>query len=83
MAKLCSCCSMPAQYSLALLLSTVGTSRRIQKCSPVVLFCNDCVHALRENELWGTNALCHAFNRAYTAIKQGFNERSGAPVTTR
>jgi hypothetical protein len=37
MAKLCSCCSMPAQYSLALLLSTVGISKRIQKCSPVVL----------------------------------------------
>ena len=66
MAKLCSCCSMPAQYSLALLLSTVGISRRIQKCSPVVLFCNDCIHALRENELGHKRAVRCFQSRVYS-----------------
>ena len=64
MAKLCSCCSRPAQFSVALLLSTVGISRRIQQCSPVVLFCESCIHALCENEGRGSTALCNAFNRS-------------------
>jgi hypothetical protein len=49
MAKLCSGCSRPAEYSLAVVLSTLGISKRMQRCSPVVLFCKGCIHALCEN----------------------------------
>ena len=69
MKKLCSCCSQPAQYSLALVLSTVGLSKRRQKCSPVVLFCDDCLSELCESECWGSSALRQAVNSAYTALE--------------
>jgi hypothetical protein len=40
MLKVCSCCSRPAGYSLAFVLSTLGTSGRLQQCSKVTLFCD-------------------------------------------
>src|SRR5579884_1155211 len=77
MAKSCSCCSQPAEYSLALILSTVGVSPRIQRCSPVVLFCKSCIHALATEECWwGSISLFNALQRAYTATKQRSGERS-------
>jgi hypothetical protein len=71
MKKSCSCCSHPAEYSLAFVLSTVGVSPRVQRCSSVVLFCKSCIHALATEECWwGSTALSSALQRAYTAIKQ-------------
>jgi len=76
MAKSCSCCSRPAEYSLALILSTVGVSPRIQQCSPVVLFCKSCIHALGTEECWwGSAALFSALQHVYTAIKQSSSDR--------
>ena len=76
MAKSCSCCSQPAEYSLALVLSTVGVSPRTQRCSPVVLFCESCIHALATEECWwGSAALSNALQRAYTATKQDSRNR--------
>jgi len=76
MAKSCSCCSQPAEYSLALILSTVGVSPRIQRCSPVVLFCKTCIHALATEECWwGSIALSNALQRVYTATTQDSSDR--------
>ena len=75
MEKLCSCCSQPAEYSLALIVSTVGVSPRMQRCSPVVLFCKSCIHALATEECWWASAdLSNALQSAYTAIKQDSSE---------
>lgn len=75
MAKSCSCCSQPAEYSLALILSTVGISPRIQRCSPVVLFCRSCIHALATEECWwGSADLSNSLQRAYTATLQDSSE---------
>ena len=77
MAKSCSCCSQPADYSLALIVSTVGVSPRIQRCSSVVLFCKSCIHALATEECWwGSTALFNALQHAYTAIKEDSGDRS-------
>jgi hypothetical protein len=79
MKKSCSCCSQPVEYSLALVLSTVGISPRIQRCSPVVLFCKSCIHALATEECWwGSTTLCNALQRAYTATQQDSSDRLNA-----
>ena len=76
MAKSCSCCSRPAEYSLALILSTVGVSPRMQQCSPVVLFCKSCIHALATEECWWASTdLSNALQCAYTATEQGSSDR--------
>ena len=76
MTKSCSCCSRPAEYSLALVLSTVGVSPRMQRCSPVVLFCKSCIRALATEECWwGSGDLYNALQHAYTAIKEGSSDR--------
>ena len=75
MTKSCSCCSQPAEYSLALIVSTVGVSPRMQRCSPVVLFCKSCIHVLATEECWWASAaLCNALQRAYTATTQESSE---------
>jgi hypothetical protein len=76
MAKSCSCCSKPADYSLALIVSTIGISPRNQRCSPVVPFCKNCIHALATEECWlGSTALFNALQHAYTTIMQDSNNR--------
>jgi len=76
MAKSCSCCSRPAEYSLALILSTVGVSPRMQRCFPVVLFCKSCIHALAKEECWwGSTALFKALQCAYTATEEYSSDR--------
>jgi hypothetical protein len=74
--KSCSYCSQPAQYSLTVLLSTVGISSRAQQSSRVVLFCNDCLQELCENEHWGTADVRRAVNNAYTALILRLRARS-------
>jgi hypothetical protein len=45
-AKTCCHCSRPAAFSLGVLLSTVGVSKRAQKCSPTIRLCPSCIHDL-------------------------------------
>ena len=81
MKKSCSRCSKPADYSLALIVSTVGVSPRNQRCSPVVPFWKSCIHALaREECWWGSTALFNALQHAYTTIKQDSDHRLGSGV---
>jgi hypothetical protein len=81
MQKSCSYCSKPAQYSLGVVLSTVGTSPRLQKCSPVVLFCSDCLNELSETECLCTTGLRKAVNSAYTALELLSREQLNAAAT--
>lgn len=76
MLKSCSYCSQPAQYSLTVLLSTVGVSSREQQSSRVVLFCDDCLRELCESECWGTEDVQKAVNKAYTTLIQRLRARS-------
>jgi hypothetical protein len=68
MNKLCSCCPRPAEYSLVSILSTVGISKRQQKCSPAVLFCANCLKKRLQRKHWGSDELHEAVNRAYTEL---------------
>jgi len=44
--KPCSRCSQPADFSLALLLSTIRVRPRAQKCSKTIALCNCCLHSV-------------------------------------
>ena len=76
MQKSCSNCLRPAQLSLVAIVSSVGVSKRVQKSSPAVLFCNDCLQELCEQLC--SNALCEAVNRALTRLNELLRERSTA-----
>lgn len=80
MIKVCSC-SRPAEYSLVAVVSTVGISKRLQKCSPAVLFCANCLQQLLKRDSRSTDKLLEAVNSAYTALTQRLTERSTATVT--
>ena len=66
--KRCEFCGDPAQYSVAFVLSTVGVRPRRQKCSPVVLSCDDCIQTLYESDPQIPEELQNALKRAYTAL---------------
>jgi len=66
--KKCEFCGDPAQYSLAFVLSTVGVRPRRQKCSSVVLICDDCIQTLYESDPQIPEELQIALKRAYTAL---------------
>jgi hypothetical protein len=74
MQKPCSNCSQMAEYSLMFVLSSVGNTPRLQKCSRVVLFCDDCLRELCE--CLCTTDLRTAVNSAYTALTQRSRSRS-------
>jgi len=76
MQKSCSNCSESACFSLVAIISTVGVSGRVQKSSPAVLFCDDCLRELRERLC--SDKLQEAVNSAYTELNQRLRERSTA-----
>src|SRR5665213_2724661 len=41
--KSCSCCTRPADFSLAFLVSTIGVRPRGQKCTQTVPLCKSCL----------------------------------------
>jgi len=41
--RACSRCSRPADFSLALLLSTIRVRPRVQKCSRTIALCHSCL----------------------------------------
>ena len=76
MMKICSCCRRPAEYSLISILSTVGISKRQQKCSPAVLFCANCLKKRLQRKHWGSDKLHKAVNRAYTELSERLHGHS-------
>jgi hypothetical protein len=76
MMKVCSCCRRPAEYSLVSILSTVGISKRQQKCSPAVLFCTNCLKKRLQRKHWGSDDLHEAVNSAYTELYKRLQAQS-------
>ena len=76
MQKLCSNCSETVQYSIVVIISSIGVSRRVQQSSPAILFCERCFRELRERLCSGK--LQEAVNSAYTQLNERLRERSTA-----
>ena len=70
MNKVCACCLNPAEYSVVSIVSSVGITPRVQKCSDVVLFCASCLRKFFEGKQSGTERLRKAVNRAYTRLNR-------------
>lgn len=75
MEKSCSNCSQRAQFSLNVLISSLG-GKRIQKTTCAVLFCSDCLDELTERLC--SDALSQAVNNALTVLKDRLHKRSTA-----
>jgi len=76
MQKSCSNCSAPAEFSVVAVVSTVGISGRLQKTSPVVLFCHACLQELADRLC--SPRLSDAVNTAYTALAAQLRGRAGS-----
>ncbi|GEM_PF-6430747 len=81
MQKSCSNCEANANYSVVLITSTVGISKRLQQSSVSVPFCAECYREFCERIC--SDVLRNAVNNAYTAIKEQLSERSMARKPTR
>ena len=66
MQKSCSNCQQAVEYSLVIILSSVGVSPRVQKSSRAVSFCADCLQELSERLC--SDDLRKAVNNAYTEL---------------
>jgi hypothetical protein len=75
MEKSCSNCSQRAQFSLNVLISSLG-GKRIQKTTRVVLFCSDCLDELAEGLC--SEALSQVVNDVLTLLKDRLHKRSTA-----
>jgi len=76
MQKTCSTCSEGVQYSIVVMISTVGVSPRVQQSSPAVLFCDHCFRELSERLC--SDKLRIAVNSALTELNERLRERSTA-----
>src|SRR2546430_319877 len=76
MQKLCSICSQTAQFSMNVIVSTVGVSKRLQQSSSATLFCDSCIQ--KANDRQHSTALRKLVNNAYTKLKERLVERSVA-----
>ena len=67
----CSFCSAPAEFSAAIIISTLGKNPRKQKCSRAILLCGHCIQA-RIGSLRGsaTPTLAEHLADAYTAVSE-------------
>jgi len=74
--KPCSRCSRPADFSLALLLSTIRIRPRVQKCSQTIALCNSCIHDVLASS--DTSPLTELQQRAITAYAAIADPISGA-----
>jgi hypothetical protein len=74
MDKSCSNCKEKAQYSIIVMISSVGVSPRVQQSSPAVLFCESCFRELSERLC--SDKLREAVNNALTELNERLRERS-------
>ena len=74
--KRCSNCHRPALFSLVGIISTLGVSKRLQKSSPAILFCDACLQELCQRIC--SDAFSEAVNSAYTELNQRLRERVAA-----
>ena len=76
MQELCSNCSATAQYSIKVLVSSVGIRPREQESSPAVRFCAECLHELCERLC--SDELRKAVNTVLTKLNERLRERTRA-----
>lgn len=76
MDKSCSNCKEKAQYSIVVMISSVGVSPRVQQSSAAVLFCASCFRELSERLC--SDKLREAVNNALTELNQRVRECSTA-----
>lgn len=74
MQKLCSICSQTAQFSINVIVSTVGVSQRLQQSSSAVLFCDACIQ--KSSARLHSRTVQKVVNNAYTKLKERLCERS-------
>lgn len=84
--KHCLLCERPAEFSLCMIVSTLGVSNRRQKSTTALSFCASCLQrVLAEGEVGSTVCLRRALSEAYRALTQhslGATEaRTGGPAT--
>jgi hypothetical protein len=76
MQKVCSSCSGPVQYSIVIVISSVGVSPRVQRYSAAVLFCERCFREV--NERLGSDQLRKSVNSVLTELNERLHEPSTA-----
>jgi hypothetical protein len=74
--KLCCNCSRPAQFSMVVIISTVGVRKRLQKSSRAVLFCDSCLQESCDH--LQSIALRECVNEALTSLNLRLYERATA-----
>ena len=74
--KQCSNCTQAAEFSLIVLISTLGVRRRLQKSSKAVLFCGDCLQELCDRQC--SEILQNSVNSALTSLNQCLDELNSA-----
>jgi hypothetical protein len=75
----CRECGKYADYSAHLLVSTKGISPRIQKLSPAVPICRDCIQAVCGEQVTRLPAgMLEALQKAYAGVMKAITEKSGA-----
>ena len=76
MDKSCSNCKEKAQYSIVVMISSVGVSPRVQQSSPAVLFCEGCFRELSDRLC--SDKLREAVNNALTELNQRVRDNSSS-----
>jgi hypothetical protein len=79
MVRVCSNCQESVQYSIVVIMSTVGVSPRIQSYSTAVLFCERCFSELSDRLC--SDKLRAAVNTALTELNERMRDREGVPKT--
>ena len=77
MLKSCSRCSSEAELSVVVVVSTIGSRPRRQKCSAAVLFCRRCMRDLMAGGHLLTEDLQKSVNTAYTHIDRASGDGTG------
>ncbi len=78
--KSCSRCGSPAEFSICVLLSTIGKPGRQQKCTASIPYCNACLKGLiDELSTLTPPALSERVNTAFTAIV-GHSQTQSEPI---
>ncbi len=72
----CDCAARPAQFSIVSIISTVGVSKRLQKSSRAVLFCDSCLQ--KSCDHLHAIAFCKCVNEALTELNLRLRERINA-----
>lgn len=69
--KCCLHCECLAEFSLCMIVSTLGVSNRRQRCTTALPFCASCLQRLlREDEVSTSAYLRRALSEAYRALTQ-------------